>query len=417
MSFKTLSFKHFASTPAVGRVIEAFAWTALVAAFIIGQIASQTDYEEMLKAQKPKFEFQRSQGSLHNLPVIYDVFQNDQKQDFVAIIAEGMAYGGPVVLAIKASRNETGGEISEIIVLRDKETPAFLAKVTESKFFQQFRRADVTNEFIIGEDIDAVTGATVTSEGFTAAVREAVHLGAVTQLGLEVTWKEKDWKFNSDELILTGLFILAFFAAYKRGMVAKVARYIVMIGSVAFIGFYANLSLSLGNIAGIFMGYIPSIKDHPMWWIIILGSLGSVILLGRNIYCTQLCPFSIVQDFINKISGVKLKMKAGFQKTARKIMLFLCWASLMLIFLSAHPALGSYEPFAMMFSLEGVGIQWYILPAVLLASMFIPSFWCRYFCPVGFYLNEGVRMHRSVRNRLFSKKSRSNRINVKMKDD
>jgi polyferredoxin len=76
----------------------------------------------------------------------------------------------------------------------------------------------------------------------------------------------------------------------------------------------------------------------------------------------------------------------------------------MLIFLSAHPALGSYEPFAMMFSLEGLGIQWYILPATLLGSLFVPNFWCRMFCPVGLYLNEMVRLRRKVKERLFPKR-------------
>ena len=45
----------------------------------------------------------------------------------------------------------------------------------------------------------------------------------------------------------------------------------------------------------------------------------------------------------------------------------LSWIVLMLIFLSRHSALlGSYGPFAMIFSLESLGIQWYILSATLL---------------------------------------------------
>ena len=43
----------------------------------------------------------------------------------------------------------------------------------------------------------------------------------------------------------------------------------------------------------------------------------------------------------------------------------------MLIFLSSHPTLGSYEPFALMFSLTGAGIQWYILPLSLIGSFFV----------------------------------------------
>jgi polyferredoxin len=37
----------------------------------------------------------------------------------------------------------------------------------------------------------------------------------------------------------------------------------------------------------------------------------------------------------------------------------------------------------MFFSLDGFGIQWYILPAALIGSLFISDFFCHYFCPVG----------------------------------
>ena len=128
----------------------------------------------------------------------------------------------------------------------------------------------------------------------------------------------------------------------------------------------------------------------------ILGTLGSVLLLGRNIYCHQICPFKVVQDLAQKISGIKLRIKPEVQRRSRLVIFTLSWAALMLIFLSAHPALGSYEPFALMFSLEGMGIQWYILPATLLGALFVPGFWCRMFCPVGLYLNEMVRLRRKL---------------------
>ena len=84
------------------------------------------------------------------------------------------------------------------------------------------------------------------------------------------------------------------------------------------------------------------------------------------------------------------------QKKARTVVGWMTWIALMLIFLSAHPTLGSYEPFAMMFSLTGAGVQWYILPLSLIGSFFVLNFWCRLFCPVGLVLNEMVRLRRSL---------------------
>ena len=143
------------------------------------------------------------------------------------------------------------------------------------------------------------------------------------------------------------------------------------------------------------------------------GALGSVVIVGHNIYCHQICPFKVVQDLMQKLSGIKLRIKPELQRKSRMLIFFLSWIALMLIFLSTHPALGSYEPFAMMFSLEGLGIQWYILPAALIGSLFVPSFWCRLFCPVGLYLNEIVRFRRSIRDRMMGGKSKSKTIKVK----
>jgi len=374
-------------------IIEGLAWVALVAAFIVGQIASKPDYEGMLSQALPGEILVRSEAS-SSLPVVY---QLEGSEDLV-IMAEGDGYGGPLVVGIRARRTESGSRLAEVLLLSHKETPAFMERLQRGNFFRQFGGKDVSDNFIVNDDIDSVSGATVSARGFSSAVREAVHLGAVNHLGLSPTWRQPGWTPGLNEALLVLLFLLAFIAGYRKDKFAKMAKYAVTVGALVFVGFYANVSLSLANIAGIFMGYIPSPIEHPMWWIMILGVLGSIAFLGRNIYCQQLCPFMVVQDLAQKISGVKLRIDSRFQRRARTLIFSLSWVALMLIFLSAHPAMGSYEPFAMMFSLEGMGIQWYILPASLLGAFFVPRFWCRLFCPVGLYLNEMVRLRRRIRN-------------------
>ena len=381
-----------------GRTVEALAWVLLVVAFVIGQIAAQTDYESLLKAQIHDVEFERSEVN-QELPVVYKISKDGELLPEVVVMSEGIGYGGPLVVGIKARRTQEGATLSEIILLSHKETPAFMDRINNKSFFRQFASDSVTSNFIIGDDIDAVSGATVSSEGFTAAVREAVHTGAAQHLKLDQTWQQPRWRFGLNEFILVALFLLAFYGVYRKDKLAKYARYAVMVGALVFVGFYANLSLNLGNIGGIFMGYVPTPKQHPLWWILMAGTLGSVLILGRNIYCHQICPFKVVQDLLQKLSGIKLKIKPELQRKSRMLIFILSWVALMLIFLSAHPALGSYEPFAMMFSLDGLGIQWYILPAALFGSLFVPLFWCRLFCPVGLYLNEMVRLRRSIRDR------------------
>ncbi|MEA3290823.1 MAG: FMN-binding protein, partial [Pseudomonadota bacterium] len=307
------------------RLITVFAWVSLLAAFIIGRIAAQTDYDALLQVKMAGTELVRSQENTP--PVIYRINGNGGDSPDVVVMSEGVGYGGPLVVGIKARKTEDNAIVNEVIVLSHKETPAFMDKVNQS-FFRQFAGKQVTDDFVLGEDIDAVSGATVTSRGFTAAIREAVHLGAVRHLKLKPIWQEPKWRIGANELILLTLFALAFYSVYRRGKSAKYARYAVLAGSVAFVGFYANVSVNLGNIAGIFMGYIPSPKQHPLWWIMMIGIFGSAVLLGRNIYCHRICPFKGVQDLLQNISGIKLRIDIKFQRRARALIYSLSWVGL-----------------------------------------------------------------------------------------
>jgi polyferredoxin len=50
----------------------------------------------------------------------------------------------------------------------------------------------------------------------------------------------------------------------------------------------------------------------------------------------------------------------------------------------------------MMFSLEGIGVQWYILPMALIGSFFMSTFWCRFFCPVGHGLRNLLQLRKKT---------------------
>ncbi len=131
-----------------------------------------------------------------------------------------------------------------------------------------------------------------------------------------------------------------------------------------------------------------------------VGTIAAAVILGKNTWCFRVCPFYGVQYIMAKIGGGKIKPSAALLKRSKFIANFLLWLSLMVIFLSRNPGLGAYEPFAMMFSLTGTGIQWYILPLSLIGSFFVLNFWCRLFCPVGMVLNDGVRARRAVLGRI-----------------
>ncbi len=387
-----------------GRLAFPLGFASLVVAFVVGQIAAQPDYEAMLRGMLADHELTRyteAEGG--------QIVFRDETADNYVVISEAEGYGGTLVIGIRASAE---GEIAEILALEERETPAYFEKLRRARFFRQFAGKTVSADFLVGADIDGVSGATISSQGFTKAVREAMHIAATAHFGLDPTWKQPPWIFGVGEIGLLVVFALAFVSAYAKGPLARWGRLAIPIASLVVVGIYTNSSVSIGQLAGIVLGYVPDLRSHALWWIMMAGVLGSVVLLGRNIYCAQVCPFQYVERALNKISGINLAVRPGVQKSARTVVRTMTWAALMLIFLSAHPALGSYEPFSMMFSLTGMGVQWYILPLSLIGSFFVLNFWCRLFCPVGMVLNDGVRARRWVLGRLRKPRAKPAAIEV-----
>jgi len=370
------------------------AYISLIIALVIGLASEGKDYESMVRN---KFKDQKL-TKVNDNPVVFQLGAKGDGPGNWVLIQEGQGYGGPFVLGIRIMED---GKIHEIIPLDHKETPAFVKKIEDARYRDQFIAKKVNNDFIVGVDINAVSGATVTTMAAAEAIRNGAHLAAVEKFKLDPKWKSVPWKFGLDEILILVLFILAFVPkVYKE----KPWKYIYLAATIAIVGFYLNAAISVGNIAGLALGYIPGIKDHLIWWILVVGTVLGVIFLGKNVYCYRVCPFHGIEYLLQKISGMKLNPSRALLKRARFSVNFLLWLALMVIFLSKHPALGSFEPFAMMFSLNGTGIQWFILPLALIGSFFMSTFWCRFFCPCGQALTKMLQFRKSALNLFRPKK-------------
>ncbi|MFC1502878.1 FMN-binding protein [Pseudomonadota bacterium] len=380
------------------KLITLFAWLSLLFAFLVGHFAAKTNYVQLLLKHFPDSTFTHAPGN-GNGPRAFLRHHEELSEPELILIAEGQGFGGPLSLAVKTTETGSDAYIKEVILLSDRDTPPFIARLTKHQFYREFNNMEVTDNFVLGDDIDGVSGATISSRGVTKAIQNAMHLSAIERLGLEPSWETEKWQFTLNDGLLILLIVAVLYTSYINNKFSSKLRLLIPFISLGFIGFYINSSLSIGSLAGLIMGYIPNPKQYPTWWILMGSVLGAILFLGKNIYCNKLCPFSTVQMLLHKISGFKFTVSREVAKHSRRVILFMIWASMMLIFLSHHPAMGSYEPFSMMFSLEGMGMQWYVLPLSLFGALFVPDFWCRLFCPVGFTLNSMVRSRNRVSNK------------------
>lgn len=362
------------------------AYLSLLVAFVIGMNADSKDYEAMVRA---KFKDEKL-TKINDDPIVFQLGEKKAEGGEYILIQEGQGYGGPFVIGV---RIHDDAKVHAVMPLDHKETPSFAVKVEEAHYGSQFINKHISDNFIVGDDIDAVSGATVTTMAATEAVRKGAHLAAVQYFKLEPSWVKVPWKVGIAEILILIIFILAFFPKIIN---KKPFKYVYMTATVIIVGFYLNASVSIGNMAAVFIGYFPSFKDHLTWWILVAGSLLAIFFTGKNVYCNRVCPFYAIEFLLQQISGSKWTPSPAVLKHAKTGVNFLLWLSLMLIFLTKHPALGSFEPFAMMFSLEGLGIQWYILPFAIIGSFFTSSFWCRFFCPVGGMFNNLIKLRKYI---------------------
>ncbi len=363
---------------------------SLTFAYIYGFIRKDTQVLTLLRSifsEKVKF---KTRGNNPLLLEIYD--QETRKFLGYCAVEKSQGWGGPLLVAAII---DSGGTLKKAIVLDHKETPSFFLKLQRHNFLDQFSGKGISEPFIMEEDIDTITQATVTSKAVTDAVRTASHALGKKLLNLQIKDTRARWNFGINELILLLLYLGVLINIKLK---SKIMRYIVMTTAFIFLGFYLNSAIAIGNISQILLGFIPSIKENIFWWILVGGALLMPLVLKKNLYCSCVCPFGILQDYTAKLSGINIVMHKKNVKLAKTIAYFLTWIAFMIIFITSNPALGSYEPFATFFRLEGMGIQWYILPAVVLGSFILTRFFCRFFCPVGVILNILIKSRQSLEN-------------------
>lgn len=350
-------------------IINGFAFVSLLIAFYIGQA-------DMIK---PKQLHQPALFETYNIDRVDKGSRVYSGDKWLGYISEGWAqgYGGRLKVMVLS---DSLGRLIDMDLMHHTETHAYVAKLRNKRFFEQFPDKKLNDKFLIREDVEAISGATVSSNAIALASREASWKLATDQFSFPLPDIEAEWQLAYQDLWVALIFILGIVAVlFKK----KKLRYAVLFSSFILIGFVLNASVSLSHIAKVLLGYMPDIRQHFVWYVLLLGNIFTILVLGRNVYCNTVCPFHAGQIILNKISGINFKLAPKLSRFLIHTPKYLLYLSLILILISENPTLASYEPFAMFFSLEGIGVQWYILPAALIGSLFISDFFCHYFCPVG----------------------------------
>jgi len=370
---------------ATGRVVKWGALVTLALGYAIGYTGRSGEVLPLLCEQIPEAAAMAT-ISEHPLILVSDRSGEGSATRGYTTVGRAQGWGGPLSLALQVDGQ---GIIQRVQVLEHNETLPFFYLLEKKVFFQQFESRHVGDPLWPGDDVDTVTQATVSSEAFAEAVRKAGHSLGREVLGLTIRERPLRWRIGWEEGFLVLLFMAAFLST--RIQRSGVLRYPVMAAAFIFLGFHLNVSLSIAHYGGLLLGFVPRVMTHPLWWILVCGALLTAFLSRRNLYCHALCPFGTLQELNSRISGSNLPIAQSLVRVARALPYFLTWLALMCVFLTSNPTSGAYEPFPTLFGFEGMEIQWLILAAVILGSLFMKRFFCRFFCPVGIALGLTVR--------------------------
>ncbi|WP_166267651.1 NosR/NirI family protein [Marinobacter caseinilyticus] len=166
--------------------------------------------------------------------------------------------------------------------------------------------------------------------------------------------------------------------------------------TVFFIGFYAQGQLSVVNIFTVLLSLwdgfdIAVFLLDPVIFILWLYTFVSLFIWGRGLFCGWLCPFGALQEMASWLAK-KLNIKQRRVPEAwhrrlisLKYLILLGLVGTSFYSLTLAEQLAEVEPFKTSITLFFWRYWPFVLYAVglLVASMFVHKFFCRYLCPLG----------------------------------
>ena len=211
------------------------------------------------------------------------------------------------------------------------------------------------------------------------------------------------WKGRRVEIAIVSLYLTLLIIVFiKQQSLAANARLTHNIRSLSllfvllYLGFYSQGQLSVVNIYTLLLSVANGFKLEvflldPIIFILWVFVFITLFLWGRGLFCGWLCPFGALQEIIGIVAD-KLKIKQihlnpKTDKLARKLKYLILFTLVSTAFYSLNLAeqMAEVEPFKTSITLNFVRYWPFTLYAVLLLllSMKIHKFYCRYLCPLG----------------------------------
>jgi hypothetical protein len=277
------------------------------------------------------------------------------------------------------------GNILGTRVVRQSETQSFFRLVQGSWLSGQFLHKSITDPLQIGQDIDAVSGATFSAEGVAQALRQAIRSAAESGQIANLPPVSEPIRFGGPEIAVLLLYAAGYLGHRLRsGPAKKALRWGSLLVGMLVLGFIYTLPLTITQVVTLLGGYWPDWHNHLYWYFLIGGIVFVTTVESKNPYCYWFCPFGAVQECLGAIGKAKPFHSRTHDAWLAWFQRGLALAAILLGLALRSPGIAGYEPFATLFDLNWNDnlLQWIFLAATLLASLVIFRPFCNYLCPI-----------------------------------
>jgi NosR/NirI family nitrous oxide reductase transcriptional regulator len=214
----------------------------------------------------------------------------------------------------------------------------------------------------------------------------------------QVMWRTKPWQIAVvalSLLLLSGIFFFQDWLARQPVLYDRV-RLGFLLFTLFGLGWYAEAQLSVVNV----LAFTNALRGGFRWEYFLMAPLifilwsataASILFWNRGAFCGWLCPFGALQELLNrlarvlKVPQIRVPFALHSRLVALKYVIFLVLFGVSLSALGTAEQLAEVEPFKTAIILRFARSWPFVLyaAALLVASMTVERFFCRYLCPLG----------------------------------
>jgi len=323
---------------------------------------------------------------------VYDV--NDNLTGYI-ISSEDLApeirgFGGKMNLAIYL--DDPNGALIKFHIIRSNETPAYLDMLSQPDANNVTWR-DLLKEHQLFQpepfaDVDAVTGATVSSKAILSALQTSGQKFATQILGTRAA-TVREWKVgylpDKAGIYLITAFVLALIVTYRGGFWTRLAA---LFFNLAIGGIWLNAQYSSEQIATILSLHVPALGLTGAFLLVV--GMPLLVMLFGNLYCGYICPFGAAQELLSYIVPERFKHPIAIEnmRKARFVKYAILFILIIVFFSCRNRTTLATDPLISFFNLQFWKLSMLMIATIaLIGSIFYTRFWCRYLCPAGAFLS------------------------------